>query len=112
MSLIPLTPAFLPHYQSSSEPPILLYNSTAMSLPLAQLLCGMPSQIIPSHAPSINQHITAGLLLLPLLQSTNQSEPAAAAPPPTPRSSTFLSSHLQHQANCLQAIHKTNLQFN
>ena len=112
MSLNPLAPAFLPHFQSSSDPPIPLGNSTTMSLPLAQIFCGMPVQIIPSHAPSINQHITDGTLLLPLLQSTNQSKPDAAAHQSTSGSSALLSSPLQHQANCLQAIHKTIQQFN
>ena len=72
----------------------------------------MPPQIIPSHAPSIDQHINDGTLLLPLLQPTNQSTPDAAAHQPTPGSSALLSSPLQHQANCLQAIHKTIQQFN
>ena len=79
-----------------------------MSLPLAQLICGMPPQTIPSHAPSINQHITDGTFFLRLLQPTN---PDAAAHQPTPGSSALLSSSLQHQANCLQAIHKTIQQF-
>ena len=112
MSLNPLAPAFLPHYQSSSDPPISLSNPTAMKLLLAQLFCRMPAQTIPSHAPSINQHITDGTFLLPLLQSANQSKQDAAAPPPTLVSSAFLSSTLQRQANCLQAIHKTIQQFN
>ena len=79
-----------------------------MSLPLPQLICGMPPQTIPSHAPSINQHISDGTFLLPLLQPTNQSEPDAAAYQPTPGSSSPLSSSLQHQANCLRAIHKNH----
>ena len=112
MSLNPLPPAFLPHYQSSSDPPISLCNSTTMSLPLAQLICGKPPQTIPSQVPSINQHITDGPFLFPLLRPTNQSTPDAAAHQPTPGSSTFLSSPLQHQANCLQAIHKSIQQLN
>ena len=83
-----------------------------MSLPLAQLICGMPPQTIPSPAPSINQHNIDGTFLLPLLQPTNQSKPDAAAHQPTPGSSPLLSSPLQHQENCLQAIHKTIQQFN
>ena len=83
-----------------------------MSLPLAQLFCGMPSQIVPPHAPSINQHITDGTLLLPLLQPTNQSKPEAAVHQPTPGSSAFLPSSLQQQAKSLQAIHETIQQFN
>ena len=71
----------------------------------------MPPQIIPSHAPFINQHITDGTLLLPLLQLANQSKPNVAAYPPSVGSSSFFSSPLQHQANCLQAIHKTIQQF-
>ena len=112
MSLNPLAPAFLPHHQSSSDPSIPLGNSTNMSLPLAQLFCGMPPQIIPSRAPSFNEHTTDGTLLLPLPQSTNQSRPDAAANRPTSTSSALLSSTLQHQANCLQAVHKTIQQFN
>ena len=68
MSLNTLAPVFLPHYQSSSDPPISLCNSTTMSLPLAQLFCGMPPQIIPSHAPPINQPITDGTFILPVIQ--------------------------------------------
>ena len=51
-------------------------------------------------------------LHLPLLQPTNQSEPDAAVHQPTPGSSAFLPSSLQHQAKCLQTIHKTVQQFN
>ena len=65
-----------------------------MSLRLAQLICGMLPQTIPSHAPSINQHITDGTFLLPLIQPTNQSKPDAAAYQPTPGSSPPLSSSL------------------
>ena len=72
----------------------------------------MPPQITPSHATSIDQHITDGTFLLFSLQPTNQSKPNAAANQPTPESSALLSSPLQHQANCLQAIHKTIQQFN
>ena len=112
MSLNPLAPAFLPQYQSSSDPHISVCNSTTMSLPLAHFFCGMPPQIIPPHAPSINQHITDGTFLLPLLQPTDQSKADAADHQPTAGSSALLSSPLQHQANCVQAIHKTIQQFN
>ena len=112
MSLNPLATAFLPLSQSSSDPPLSLYNSTAMSLPLAQLFCRMPPQIIPSHAHSITQHALDGTLLLPLPQSTNRSKPNAAPHQPPLESSALLSSPLQHQANCLPAIHKTIQQFN
>ena len=111
MSLNPVAPAFLPHYQSSSDPQISLCNSTAMSLHLAQSFCGMLSKIVPSQAPSVNQHNTDGTLLLRLLQPTNQSKPDAAVHQLTPGSSALLPSSLQHQANCLQAIHKTIQQF-
>ena len=83
-----------------------------MSLPLAHLFCRVPSQIISSHAPSVNQHITDGTLLLPLLQPTNQTKPDAAVHQPTPGSLALLPSSPQQQANCLQAIHKTVQQFN
>ena len=112
MLLNPLEPAFLPHCQSSSDPPILLCHSNTKSLPLAQLLCGMPPQTIPTHAPSFNQHITDGTFLLTFLQPTNQSKSDAAVHQPISGSSTLLPTSLQHQANCLQAIHKTIQQFN
>ena len=91
MSLNPLAPAVLPQYQYSSDGPISLCNSTAMSLPLAQLFCGMPPQTIPSHAPSITQHFSDGTFLLPLLKPTNQSKPDAAVHQPKPGSSAPLS---------------------
>ena len=72
----------------------------------------MPPQIIPPHAPSINQHITDGTFLLPSLQLTSQSKPNAAVHQSTPEFSALLSSPLLHQANCLQAIHKTIQQLN
>ena len=78
---------------------------------MAQLICGMPPQITPFHAPSITRHITDSTFLLPSLQPTNQFEPITAAPQPTPESSALLPSPLQHQANCLQAIHKALQQF-
>ena len=112
MALNPLAPAFLPHYQPSSEPPISLCNSTTMNLPLAQLICGMPPQTIPSHAPSVSPHITDGTFLLPLLQPTNQSKSHVANQQTTPGSSAFLPTSLQHQANCPQAIQKTIQQLN
>ena len=107
MSLKPLAPTFLLHFQSSPDPLISLGNSTTMSLPLAHLFCGMPPQINPSYAPSINQYITDGTFLQP----TNQSEPDATVYQPTPGPSALLSSPLQHQANYLQANHKTIQQF-
>ena len=82
-----------------------------MNLPLAQLICGMPPQIIRSQASSINQHIADNTLLLPLLQQTNQSQPNAAAHQSTLGPSASLPPSLQHQPNCLQAITKTNEQF-
>ena len=112
MWLNPLAPDFHPHYQSSSDPPISLCNSTTLGLPLAQLVCGMPPQTIPSLAPSINQHIADNTTVLPLLQQTNQSKPYAAAHQPTPGLLTLLPSSLQHQSNCLQAINKTIKRFN
>ena len=107
MSPNPLAPAFLPHYQSSSDPPISLCNTTAMGLPLAQLICGMPPKTIPSFAPSIHQHLSYGTFLLHLLQSTNQSKSDEAGHQPTPGSSALF-----HQANCLQALNRTIKQFN
>ena len=112
MSLNPLAPAFQPQFQSSCDPAISLGNSTTMSFPLAQLFCGMPPQINPPHAPSKNQDITDGTFLLPSLQLTSQSKPNAAVNQPNPEFSDLLSSPLLHQANCLQAIHKTIQQLN
>ena len=112
MSLNHLVPAFLPHFHSPYNAPIPLSNSTTMSFPLAQLFCGMLPQITPSHAPPINQHITDGTFFLPFLQPTNQSKTNVAAHQPIPESSALLSSPLQHQASCVQAIHKTIQQFN
>ena len=110
MSLNPLAPAFLP--QSSSDPPPSLCNSNTMNLPLAQLIYGMPPQIVPFHAPSLNQHIADNTLLLPLLQPTNQSTTDAAADKPTPGSSNHLPSSLHHQTKCLQAINNSIQQLN
>ena len=112
MSLNPLAPAFLPRHQSSSDPPLSLCNSNTMNLPLAQLICGIPPQITPSHAPSINQHIADNTLLLPLLQPINQYTKDAAAHKSTPGSSTPLPSSLHHQMKCLQAINNSIQQFN
>ena len=111
MSPNPLASAFFPSYQSSSNPPNSLRNSTIMGLPLAQLICGVPPQLIPSLALPINQYNSDNTLLLPLFQQTNQSKPDAAAHQPTPGSSASLPSSLQHQSNCLQAISKTIKQF-
>ena len=111
MSLNPLAPVFIQNYQNSSDPPISLYNFATMNLPLAQLFCGMPPQMNPSHAFSISQPITDYIFNLPLLQSTNQSKQDAAAHQPTRGPSSLLSPPLQHQANCLQAVHKTIQQF-
>ena len=112
MSLNPLAPAFLPRHQSSPDPPLSLCNSNTMNLPLAQLICGMPPQVTPSHAPSINKHIADNTLLLPLLQPINQYRKDAAAHKPTPGSSTHLPSSLHHQMKCLQAINNSIQQFN
>ena len=112
MSLNPLAPAFLPSYQSFSNPPTSLCNSNTMNLPSAPLICGMPPQITSSHAPSINQHIADNTLLLPLLQPINQYTQDAAAQKPTPGSSTHPPSSLHHQMKCLQAINTSIQQFN
>ena len=112
MSLNPLAPAFLPHYQSLSDPPLSLCNSTTMNFPLAQLFSGMPPQIIPSHVPSFSQPITDGTFILPLIQAKNPLNKVAAVHQPPRGSSSHLSLSLQHQTNYLQAIlHKTIQQF-
>ena len=82
-----------------------------MNLPLAQLICGMPPEIIPSHAPSINQHIADNTLLLSHLQPMNQSTTDAAAHKLTSGLSTHLPPSLQHQTKCLQAINNSIQQF-
>ena len=92
MSLNPVAPAFLPHHQSSSDPPTSLGHSNTMNLPLAQLMCGMPPHTVPLIALSIHQHLTDSTFILPHLQPTNQSTPDAAAHKPTPGSSTPLPS--------------------
>ena len=76
------------------------------------IICGTPPQVIPSHAASVNQPIIDGVLILLLIQPTNQPKQETAAHQPPPGSSSLLSSSLQHQANCLEAIHKTIQQFN
>ena len=111
MSLNPLAPPFLPNHRFSSDRPLSLCNSNNMNLPLAQIICGMPPQIIPSHVPSVNQHIADNTHLHPHLQQTNQSQPDAAAHQSMPGLSASLPSSLQHQSNCLQAITKTIKQF-
>ena len=112
MSLNPLAPAFLPQHRFSSDPPFSLYNSNTMNLPLAQLICGVPPQTTPSHAPSINQHIADNTLLLPLLQPITQYTKDTAAHKPTPGSSTHLPSSLHRQTKCLQAINNSIQQIN
>ena len=112
MSLNPLAPAFLPQHQSSSDPPIMLDHSYAMNFPLVPLTCGPPPQSIPLLTSSINQQPTDSALLLPLLQSTNQSTADTIARKPTCGSSTLLPSSLQNQTKCLQAINNSLQQFN
>ena len=112
MTLNPFAPAFLPHYQSPSDPLYSLCNSTAMSFTLAHSFCGILPPIIPSQDPPFNQPINYGTSILPLVQPISQFNQDGAAHPPPPGSSSFLSSPLQHRANCLQDVHKTIQQFN
>ena len=111
MSLNPLAPAFLPHYQFSSDQPISLCNSTAMCLPLAQLFCGMPPSITLSHAPPLRQRIAANTFILPLTQPQSPSKQDAEILQQSPGPSSFFPSPLQNQAQCLQAIHENIQQF-
>ena len=83
-----------------------------MSCPLAHKFCGMPPLITRSHALPLRQHITDDTLILLLIQPKNPAHQDAAAHQPAPRSSPFLPSPLQHQANCLQGNHTTIQQFN
>ena len=112
MSLNPLAPAFLPLSPSSSDPPLSMWNSTTMGLPLAHLFCGMPPQLKPSHAPHINQSTADGTFILPFIQRKKPSPQDGAIHKLSAGSSALLSSPLHHQANCLHAIHKTIQQFN
>ena len=112
MSLNPPAPAFRSYYPSSSDPPISLCNCTTMSLPLAQLFWGMPPQLVPSHAPFINQPISDGTFIFHFVQAEHLFKQDAEVHKTTPGSSSILSSPLQQPANCLQAIHKTVQQFN
>ena len=111
MSLNPLAPAFLPHYQFPSDPPISLCNSTAMSLPLARIFCRLPPSITPSPAPPLRQPVPDGTFILPLIQPKNTSKQDAENLQPPPGSSSLLPSNLQLQAQCVQAIHKTIQKF-
>ena len=90
ISLNPLAPAFLPQFQSPSDPPASLCNSTTMSLPLAQMFCGAPPPIIPSHAPPSTQPIIDGTFILPLIQPENQSKQDADVHQPPDGSSSLL----------------------
>ena len=79
MSINPLAPAFPPHHQYPPVPSISLCNSTTVSLPLAQLFCGMPAPIFPSHAPPVTQPITDGTFIHSLIQLKNPSKQDAKA---------------------------------
>ena len=107
MSLNLFAPAFLPLYQFASDPPISLGDSTAMSLPLAQIFCGMPPSITPSHALTLRQPMTDSTFILSLMQPKNPSKQDAETLQPPPGSSSLLPLRLQHQAQCLQANHET-----
>ena len=109
--LNPFAPAFLPHNQFSSAPRISLCNSTAMSLPLAQRFRGMPPPITPFYGSPITQSTTDGTFIIPLVQPKNPSKQDAETLQLLPGFSSLLPSPLQHQAQCRQAIHKTNQQF-
>ena len=111
MSLNPLAPAFLPHNQSPSDSPMSLCNSTAMSLPVFQIICGKHPSIIPSHAPPLRKPITDDTFILLLIQPMNPFKQDAATFQPPPGYLSLLHSTLQHQAQCLQAIRETIQQF-
>ena len=82
-----------------------------MSFPLSQLFCVVPPPIISSHAHPRAQSITDGTFILPLIQSKNPSKLNAEVHQTPPGSSSLLLLPLHHQAQCLQAIHKTSQQF-
>ena len=59
----------------------------------------------------LRQPITDGTFILPLFEPKNPSKQDAETLQPPPGSSSLLPSALQHQGQCLQAIHKTIQQF-
>ena len=77
-----------------------------MSLPLAQMICGLPSPINPSHASTLRQSITDDTFILNLIQQKNPPKHDAETLQIPPGSSSR-----QHQAQYLQAIHGTIQQF-
>ena len=82
-----------------------------MGLPFAQRLNGMPALIAPPLAPPTTQPITDGTFIFPLIQSKIPSKQDAETLQPPLESSSLLLSSFQHQAQCLQATHKTIQQF-
>ena len=66
----------------------------------------------PPHAFPLAQPITDDIFNLTLIQPKNPFQQDAAAHQPSPGFSSLLPSPLQHQANCLQSLHKTIQQFN
>ena len=82
-----------------------------MGLPLAQIFCGKPPSIAPSHALPFGQPTTDDSFILRLIQPRNPPRRNAEAPQARPGTSSDWSLPLQHQAQCLQAIQKTIRQF-
>ena len=111
MSLNPFALASFPHYQLLSNPPIPPYNSTVMSVPLAQKFCGMLPSTTPSYAPSLRQPFSDDIFTLPVLQPKNPSKQDSGDLQSLLGSSSPLPSKFQHQAQCLQASRKTIRQF-
>ena len=70
------------------------------------MICGLPSPINPSHAPTLRQPVTDNTFILPLIQRKNPPKLDAESLQFPPGSSS-----LQHQAQGLQAIHETIQQF-
>ena len=111
MPLNRLAPTFSPHKQFPTDPPISLCNSTTMSLSFARKFCRMPLSIAPPQAPPITQPITDSTFVLPFIQHKNPSPQDAETLQPLPVSPFLWLSFLQHQEQCLQAIHKIIQQF-
>ena len=103
---------FPPWLSSSLGPTYFAVQLYYKECPLTRFLPGMPRPFIPSHGPPFNQPIADGIFILPLILPTSHSKQDAAAHPLLPGSLSPFSSPLQHQANCLQVIHKSIQQFN
>ena len=106
MPLKALVPAFSPHNQLPSNPPITMRHPITMSLPLSQIFCGMHSPFLPPPTLHIHQPIN-DVTDLPFTFPMNPSKQNPESVQPLSASSTFFPSPLHPQAKCLHAIQKT-----